>query len=613
MVGFTYGGTPDGVVVMVFGITNKLGVAGVPTAGILLSGAISGATIQRIGYLLENPHIIEEEGVRLNIDEEKLAVTFALFAVVYGTSQIWAASRLIRDKAFIEASQIALESAEDIAGQQFAIRQGAQEVLLLEMQIASNAEAVSAVRNIGIDFDEGIEAATRLRGREVILGEMVEATEAMQYSTDVMIEVQGIMEGYNPMVDAANAGDFAAYQRELQIVNETQIFDDVLRAAHHADLQMLNMAENIDEARQALNILADGSGADLIRQMHLEQMDNIMYAYNAEALRIGHPIAVVEGMTNRQVWLDMLRNNRVIGEEIRTEFGVLQTRMAFQSEQIRNMTRPIIAQQQPLRFSVFDELFVGEWEGTNSIREFLEGAIDADAHLVEMEREFAVYQAQADEVLRVKEAALAHETSQAIEAKALAKSVNKKAISRMVVTKVVGTLLVLDLLVWIPSLMADLSMNYTSDMTEAEQAAAFDAIGQNLIGQDLGFLVEPMGGWSPIGEWIIGPALEWIMEVIPEAWLDAVWEGLKDAAAFVGLDDLILAAVESYIESIDIEISWYLISNVLTVGTIEGTALWILSNPDYIMGAVVIAVAAKVLFQEVLAPLVSSFFSPTIS
>lgn len=611
--GFTYGGTPDGVVVMVFGITNKLGVAGVPTAGILLSGAISGATIQRIGYLLENPHIIEEEGVRLNIDEEKLAVTFALFAVVYGTSQIWAASRLIRDKAFIEASQIALESAEDIAGQQFAIRQGAQEVLLLEMQIASNAEAVSAVRNIGIDFDEGIEAATRLRGREVILGEMVEATEAMQYSTDVMIEVQGIMEGYNPMVDAANAGDFAAYQRELQIVNETQIFDDVLRAAHHADLQMLNMAENIDEARQALNILADGSGADLIRQMHLEQMDNIMYAYNAEALRIGHPIAVVEGMTNRQVWLDMLRNNRVIGEEIRTEFGVLQTRMAFQSEQIRNMTRPIIAQQQPLRFSVFDELFVGEWEGTNSIREFLEGAIDADAHLVEMEREFAVYQAQADEVLRVKEAALAHETSQAIEAKALAKSVNKKAISRMVVTKVVGTLLVLDLLVWIPSLMADLSMNYTSDMTEAEQAAAFDAIGQNLIGQDLGFLVEPMGGWSPIGEWIIGPALEWIMEVIPEAWLDAVWEGLKDAAAFVGLDDLILAAVESYIESIDIEISWYLISNVLTVGTIEGTALWILSNPDYIMGAVVIAVAAKVLFQEVLAPLVSSFFSPTIS
>lgn len=613
MVGFTYGGTPDGVVVMVFGITNKLGVAGVPTAGILLSGAISGATIQRIGYLLENPHIIEEEGVRLNIDEEKLAVTFALFAVVYGTSQIWAASRLIRDKAFIEASRIALESAEDIAGQQFAIRQGAQEVLLLEMQIASNAEAVSAVRNIGIDFDEGIEAATRLRGREVILGEMVEATEAMQYSTDVMIEVQGIMEGYNPMVDAANAGDFAAYQRELQIVNETQIFDDVLRAAHHADLQMLNMAENIDEARQALNILADGSGADLIRQMHLEQMDNIMYAYNAEALRIGHPIAVVEGMTNRQVWLDMLRNNRVIGEEIRTEFGVLQTRMAFQSEQIRNMTRPIIAQQQPLRFSVFDELFVGEWEGTNSIREFLEGAIDADAHLVEMEREFAVYQAQADEVLRVKEAALAHETSQAIEAKALAKSVNKKAISRMVVTKVVGTLLVLDLLVWIPSLMADLSMNYTSDMTEAEQAAAFDAIGQNLIGQDLGFLVEPMGGWSPIGEWIIGPALEWIMEVIPEAWLDAVWEGLKDAAAFVGLDDLILAAVESYIESIDIEISWYLISNVLTVGTIEGTALWILSNPDYIMGAVVIAVAAKVLFQEVLAPLVSSFFSPTIS
>jgi len=183
----------------------------------------------------------------------------------------------------------------------------------------------------------------------------------------------------------------------------------------------------------------------------------------------------------------------------------------------------------------------------------------------------------------------------------------------MVVSKVVGTVLVLDLLVWIPSLMADLSMNWTSDMTEEEQAAAFDAIGQELIGKDLGFLVEPMGGWSPIGEWIIGPALEWIMEVIPEAWLDAVWEGLKDAAAFVGLDDLIIAAIESYIESIDVEISWYLISNVLTVGTVEGTVVWVLSNPDYLIGGVAVAVAAKILYLEVVAPLFSSFFSPAIS
>ena len=85
---------------MVFGVTNKLSAAGVPTAGILLSGAISGATIQRIGHLLENPHIIEEEGIRLNIDEEQLAATFALFAIIYGTSQMWAASRLIQDQAF---------------------------------------------------------------------------------------------------------------------------------------------------------------------------------------------------------------------------------------------------------------------------------------------------------------------------------------------------------------------------------------------------------------------------------------------------------------------------------------------------------------------------------
>ena len=72
-------------------------------------------------------------------------------------------------------------------------------------------------------------------------------------------------------------------------------------------------------------------------------------------------------------------------------------------------------------------------------------------------------------------------------------------------------------------------------------------------------------------------------------------------------------AIESFIESIDVEISWYLISNVLTVGTVEGTVVWVLSNPDYLIGGVAVAVAAKILYLEVVAPLFSSFFSPAIS
>ena len=435
---------------MVFGVTNKLSAAGVPTAGIFLSGAITAAALERMGYLLKNPEIIEQEGVKLNLDKEKVQSTMALMAVIYASSQAWAGKRLLENRASRALQEQAYTHYVNSDG------------------LAYEAQAIS-------------------KSLEEVQTEMVIQRQFIETLTKA-------------------DGDFT-----FELVN-------------------------VRDLNARGNVTADEFDVVKRRIITAEETANAALISHGE-------YALVEESAE-------LRAANSIDELARAS-EIVQARLAVEIGDAHNTQAKQLRHSQDL---VTERTFLAAEE--------------------------------------MKQSGMARE-----------KGLRAGRLAR--VAGVVGKVLLIDTIIWAVTASIDLGLNYT-DLTEEEQIEVFEVMGPfNPVSE--------VGGRSPVGEIILIPVFEYVFSIIPDTWLDSAWSGIQSAAGLVGLDEYVADAIESFIESIDVEISWYLISNVLTVGTVEGTVVWVLSNPDYLIGGVAVAVAAKILYLEVVAPLFSSFFSPAIS
>ena len=164
--------------------------------------------------------------------------------------------------------------------------------------------------------------------------------------------------------------------------------------------------------------------------------------------------------------------------------------------------------------------------------------------------------------------------------------------------KIVGKALVVDTVIWALPGTVDLGLNLT-DMTEEVQIELFEWMGPlNPI--------EPVGGLSPLGELVIGPALESLFDLVPNSWVESASESLWDVAEYLGLDDFIEGQVESYIESIDLEVSWWLLTRIMTAGVVEGSVIHAAFNPTRVFTLLIELLILKAVWRHVALPFARS-------
>lgn len=176
-------------------------------------------------------------------------------------------------------------------------------------------------------------------------------------------------------------------------------------------------------------------------------------------------------------------------------------------------------------------------------------------------------------------------TREGVEAAAL------KAGTSAGIGKALGKLLIVDTVIWAVTGLIDLGLNATS-LTEEEQIELFSFMGPFNI-------VEPTGGLSLLGEFIISPILDEAFEYIPDEWVESTIDFGWTAAEYLGLDEWIGKQLGRYIESVDVDVSWWLIARVSSSAGLEGVAIYNVLNPERIFLTLTQIIIAKILLVRV--------------
>ena len=158
------------------------------------------------------------------------------------------------------------------------------------------------------------------------------------------------------------------------------------------------------------------------------------------------------------------------------------------------------------------------------------------------------------------------------------------------ISRTVGRVLLVDTVIWSISGAVDLGLNLT-DLTEEEQIELFEWMGPFNP-------VKPLGGLSPLSEFVIDP----ILDFVPEGVWDSIADGAMKLAEWTGLDEYLWDTAEDFVESIDIEFSWWIVGRLISASLAEGAALWVLFNPNELAEFLTGAIIFKVLYEEIVRP-----------